>query len=59
MLPKCHEGSVMVVEGIYRDPQRWRAIVQDERVGVTFDLYYCGIIFFDNKRYKQHYIINF
>jgi hypothetical protein len=47
------------VEGIYRDWQRWKEWVQDERVGVTFDLYYCGIVFFDKKRYKFYYVINF
>ena len=53
------EQTVMVVEGIDRRPELWRQIVDDERTGVTFDLYYCGIVMFDKKRTKQHYIINF
>ena len=56
------ESSIMVVEDIYADKEakaRWREIKADERVGVTFDLYYAGIVFFDLKRYKQSYKINF
>ena len=25
----------------------------------SFDTYYCGLLFFDKKKYKQHYKINF
>ena len=59
LLGKCNEQSVLVIEGICRDWNRWRDIKNDERVGTTFDLYYCGIVLFDKKRYKHHYIINF
>jgi hypothetical protein len=51
--------SLLVVEGIGRRPDVWRRLVDDPRSRVTFDLYYCGIVTFDNKRTKQHYIINF
>ena len=50
---------VLVVEGIWRDRPFWREIVADKRTGVTFDLYYCGIVMFDKKRVKQNYVINF
>lgn len=53
------DRSILVVEGISNDWRRWHAIERDERVGTTFDLYYCGIVFFDTKRYKNHYTINF
>lgn len=53
----CH--SVLIVEAIRNNRSFWREIVADERTGVTFDLYYCGIVMFDKKRHKQNYIINF
>ncbi|MBQ9187386.1 MAG: hypothetical protein IJ144_06150 [Prevotella sp.] len=56
---RCDELSVVVVEGIYRNWQQWNAIVGDERTGVTFNLFYCGIVFFDKKRHKHNYNINF
>lgn len=56
---KVNERSVLIIEGIQQEKARWREIVADERTGVTFDLYYCGIVLFDKTRYKKHYIINF
>ena len=55
----CDRQSVIVVEDIYRNPAQWHDIQSDNRVGTTFDLYYCGIVFFDTQRYRHHYIINF
>lgn len=56
---KCNDRSVVVIQDIYRAPKYWRSIERDPRVTVTYDLYYCGIVFFDPKRVKQNYIINF
>ena len=53
------ERSVLIVEGIWRDKAFWRELVADGRTGVTFDLYYCGIVLFDKTRYKKNYIVNF
>lgn len=58
----AHEGSILIVEGIYASKKakvRWKELVNDERTGVAFDLYDCGIIFFDHTKSKQVYIINF
>lgn len=62
VLETAGEQSILVVEGIHCSSEakkHWRAIQSDERIGVTFDLYYAGIAFFDKKRYKQNYKINF
>lgn len=59
LLPLCNQQSVVVVENIWRNKARWQQITRDNRTGTTFDLYYCGIVFFDNKRYKHNYKINF
>ena len=56
-----HSKTMLVVEGIGHDAPAadiWRQLTADNRVSVTFDLYYCGIAFFDS-RYKQDYIVNF
>lgn len=58
----AHERSMLIVEGIYaskRAKMRWRELISDARTGVAFDLYDCGIIFFDHTKSKQVYIINF
>lgn len=54
--------SLFVVEGIRYTPQMlalWKRMKQDERVGITFDLYDLGILFFDKTKLKQDYIVNF
>jgi len=55
-------NTIIVMEGIADSSaarEQWQRVVNNEQCITTFDLYYCGIIFFDRKRYKQHYIINF
>jgi hypothetical protein len=59
LLTHCDQQSVLVVEDIQRDKALWQQIASDPRTGTTFDLYYCGIVFFDTKRYKHNYKINF
>ena len=59
MLPLCNEQSVVVVESIWRNTKRWHSLISDTGVTTTFDLYYCGIVLFEKKRYKHHYTINF
>lgn len=61
-LPRMDERSVMIVTAIKRNRkarEQWRCIVRDTRATITFDLYYAGIAFFDHRRYKQHYTVNF
>lgn len=59
---RVHERSMLIVEGIYASKKVkvwWKELVNDPRTGVAFDLYDCGIIFFDHTKSKQVYIINF
>ena len=54
--------SLLILEGIYDDKHTkrlWRQMVDDERIGVTYDLYDCGLVFFDKTNPKQNYIVNF
>lgn len=54
--------SVFVIEGICYTPRMkalWKRMQQDEHVGITFDLYDLGILFFDKTKIKQDYIVNF
>ena len=55
----CDYQSVVVFQGIYNHKEKWKRIIEDPRVTISFDLYYCGIVMFDKKRTKQHYKINF
>ena len=55
-------GAMLIVENIdsSRDARRlWRQLIDDPTCTLTFDLYYCGIVYRDPKRHKQHFIVNF
>ncbi len=58
----AQSDSILIVEDIHatRTAKRaWKQMRDDERTGISFDLYYCGIIFFDRSMYKQSYKVNF
>lgn len=59
---RTRSKSLFVIEGIRYTPQMhalWKRMRQDERAGITFDLYDLGLIFFDKTKLKQDYIVNF
>lgn len=54
--------SLFVVYGVgYSKAMKllWSRMQKDDRVGITFDLYDVGLLFFDKTKIKQHYIVNF
>lgn len=56
------EKSVFVIQGIrYSQAMKklWSDIINEDKVGITFDLYDAGIILFDKSKIKQQYIVNF
>lgn len=56
------DASMLIIEGIdtSRDArQLWKQMKDDNDCTLTFDLYYCGIVYKDSRRAKQHYIVNF
>ncbi|KAA6346711.1 hypothetical protein EZS27_005795 [termite gut metagenome] len=59
---RSHKQSVFVIGGIgYSKEMKtlWRRLIANEEVGVTFDLYDLGILFFDKTKVKQHYKVCF
>ena len=62
VLGQADESVMLVVEGIHSNRQNsryWRELEKSEHTGVTFDLYYCGIVFFDRRYFKMNYQANF
>ena len=60
--PYLTHESCVVVGDIYASEDRkawWKSLLVDERVRVSFDLYDVGLLLFENKRFKQNYIVNF
>lgn len=62
IFPYLHDESCVVIGDIYESKEReawWKELTNDERVRVSFDLYDIGLLLFEKKRFKQHYIVNF
>lgn len=54
--------SILVLMGIHRSAAMkhlWQQLKESQQSGITFDLYYLGIVFLDHDKIKQHYIVNF
>ena len=59
-LPFSHARTCIVIRNVCgRARKAWRELIADERVRVSFDLYYLGILYFDTRFAKQDYIINY
>ncbi|MDR0745355.1 MAG: hypothetical protein LBF17_02525 [Mediterranea sp.] len=59
---RVRDRSMIVIWNIYHSTATkafWKQVITDERVGITFDLYDLGILFFDKSKIKQHYTVNF
>lgn len=60
--PYLRDSSCVVVGDIYASEERktwWKELTADERVRISLDLYDIGLLLFEDKRFKQNYIVNF
>ncbi|MCH4100370.1 MAG: hypothetical protein LKF06_07225 [Prevotella sp.] len=62
LLRLSNQHSVLILEGIHgnrKNRHLWKQIISDPLPCVTYDLYDCGIIFFDHTKSKQNFIVDF
>lgn len=62
LLMHSNHNTVLIVEDIHVDGIArcmWQCLVESTKVSVSYDLYYCGIAFFDVERHKTNYTVNF
>lgn len=62
MADRAGHDTIMIVEDIGRSrmaAEAWQALLASGRTSVSFDLYYCGVAFFDTERTRHNYIVNF
>lgn len=59
ILPYATPDMVIVVEDLGKKQKKewWNGIINDERIGVTFQMKKLGLLFFDPKMTKQHYVL--
>lgn len=61
-LQQTDDHTLFIIEDIgYNDTARrlWQTLLESDITSVSYDLYYLGIAFFDRKRYKANYVVNF
>lgn len=61
-LGQASTGSILIIDRIHANRQArrcWKRLTDDPRTGISYDLYYCGIVMFDKSKHKHNYIINF
>lgn len=61
-LQQTDDHTLFIIEDIgYNDTAKrlWQKLIESDLTSVSYDLYYLGIAFFDRKRYKANYVVNF
>ena len=61
-LEKANENSVLIFDDIYWSEemmQAWEEIKNNNKVTITIDLFFMGIVFFRKEQAKQHFLIRF
>lgn len=61
-LQQTDDRTLFIIEDIgYNDTAKrmWQKLLDSDLTSVSYNLYYLGIAFFDRKRYKNNYIVNF
>lgn len=61
-LKQADDHTLFIIEDIgYNDTAKrlWQTLLESDITSVSYDLYYLGIAFFDRKRYKANYVVNF
>lgn len=61
-LKQADDHTLFIIEDIgYNDTAKrmWQTLLESDITSVSYDLYYLGIVFFDRKRYKANYVVNF
>ena len=58
LLPKAHNETVLIFDDIYWSKgmaEAWNEIKQNEKVTVTIDLFFIGLVYFRKEQNKQHF----
>lgn len=61
-LQQTDDHTLFIIEDVgYNDTAQrmWQKLIESDLTSVSYDLYYLGIAFFDRKRYKANYVVNF
>lgn len=54
------DSSMLLIDNIHKSlhaERLWQQIVNNEKIMVTIDMFYCGAVFFRKKQVKEHFKI--
>lgn len=59
---KLADKAACIIDNIHSDKEteeKWNKLKELPSIGSTYDLRHCGIILFEKKQYKKHYLLNY
>lgn len=57
---KTHDNTVVFVENIHKTKATelvWEQLKNNDKITITIDLFYCGVVFFRKEQAKEHFKI--
>tara|TARA_R110002051_G_scaffold209230_2_gene275113 strand:+ start:4118 stop:4606 length:489 start_codon:yes stop_codon:yes gene_type:complete len=52
-----YNDSIVYIANIYQNKKAWEALILMEKITVSIDLFYCGVLFFRREQVKEHFKI--
>tara|TARA_R110002051_G_scaffold325740_1_gene430691 strand:- start:4471 stop:4959 length:489 start_codon:yes stop_codon:yes gene_type:complete len=52
-----HNESIWFIDEIYKEKDAWQTLIKSEKITVSIDLFYCGIVFFRKEQVKEDFKI--
>ncbi len=59
-LPYAHNNTIFIIKNPHKNQkndENWNTLIENQKVIVSIDLYYIGLIFIRKEQLKQHFII--
>jgi hypothetical protein len=52
-----HNESIFFVDEIFKEKDAWQTLIKSEKISVSIDLFYCGLLFFRKEQAKEDFKI--
>lgn len=54
---KIHNETIVFINNIYKQKKTWNSLIDKDKITVSIDLFYVGILFFRREQVKEHFKI--
>lgn len=52
-----HNESIFFIDEIFKEKDAWQKLIKSEKITVSIDLFYCGLLFFRKEQVKEDFKI--